>query len=231
MLQKAKQEHERHRSLQRAIGLVDQARSKLPADEVGDELEEERKESTRRVLEDTRRELATQLEQLESPQHTADTIGETETPVDEPEQTQGPPYWLIVRHDGSQMEFLTVNSAGNLHDGGKVLPIFGSGEEAGLFLKVRAPGSGWRLRQTGAGELVSVLLGPRNDVGHVAIDPAPEESHDGAADLVGREGFMDLLMGRGRAWFHRFHHNHTFHHGARHGVRHGHNQKPTEGAG
>lgn len=102
------------------------------------------------------------------------------------------PYWLITRHDHRQMEVLTIGRGGK-----EVLPVFSFDEEAREFLQ-SVEEEEWSARRTGAGELISVLYGPCAGVKRVALDPSSE-----IADLVSvsRQGFMDLLLGRGRSWF------------------------------
>jgi hypothetical protein len=59
--------------------------------------------------------------------------------------------------------------------------------------------SGWRARESCAGELVSVLLGPCADVEGVALDPLPQMLEDGTLGLVevGRKRFVGQLLARG----------------------------------
>lgn len=107
-------------------------------------------------------------------------------------------YWLVVRHERDRMEVLTTKTSA----GDAVLPVFGSGEEAEAFL----PNMGdWEARETSAGELVSVLSGPCRDAKLVALDPTPEMKAGVEIELVsvGRESFVEPLLGRGRPWFER----------------------------
>jgi hypothetical protein len=104
-------------------------------------------------------------------------------------------HWLIVKDTASEMKILT------LEVDGRTLPVFGSKKAA---MKMLPPKGGWRVRKTGGGELISILCGPCTDVTRVAFDPSPGLVEAEMVDLVtestGR--FLDLLMGRGRAWFH-----------------------------
>ena len=85
-----------------------------------------------------------------------------------------------------------------LADGRNVLPVFSFEEEAALFLRLGVEGSSWQVRQTEAGELVSLLYGPCRGVQLVALDPVS----DVAADLVnrfvslGRKRFVEVLLRR-----------------------------------
>lgn len=156
-----------------------------------------------------------------------------------------PPYWLLVggeKETGSGRLTDDQRSAApgvlslDLADG-KVLPVFGAEESAAEFLSAwlafaagggyseeKAAGtvasgaeSDWRLRGTGAGELISLLSGSAfsagacADVERVALDPPPElidgvrhgitEGHVGGMVSVSRRCFLERLMGRGRTWF------------------------------
>lgn len=102
------------------------------------------------------------------------------------------PLWLVVRHNNSSLEVLTTNIGTN----GEALLVFSFEEEAELFLRYGASGRGWRVRETTAGELVSVLYGPCLDVGKVALDPPPEIAGEATIDLVSvdRKDFVQRLL-------------------------------------
>ncbi len=51
-----------------------------------------------------------------------------------------------------------------------MLPVFGHAEEAETFLQASG-GSGWQIRETGAGELVSVLFDRYANIRKIALDP------------------------------------------------------------
>ncbi|HSK82109.1 MAG TPA: hypothetical protein VK902_01710 [Rubrobacter sp.] len=110
------------------------------------------------------------------------------------------PYWLIARTGSGGTQILTIGG-----DTARVstLALFGSEEGAIEFCRRHTKGSGWEARPLGIRELLSVLCGPCAEVGRVALDPSPEIMAQGAIDLVSlpREGFVDSLLGRGRAWF------------------------------
>jgi hypothetical protein len=114
----------------------------------------------------------------------------------------GRPHWLITKYDRSKMNVLTLRLDGDA----KALPVFGFEEEAEMFLHLRraALGEGWSVRQTSAGELVSVLYGPCADVKEVVMDPAPGV---GKKELVGilsmhRNHFLRVLLGEGPSRLH-----------------------------
>jgi hypothetical protein len=54
-----------------------------------------------------------------------------------------------------------------------VLPVFSHEEEAEMFLRLGGAGEGWRVSESGTGELVSALYGPCAGVKEVALDPLP----------------------------------------------------------
>jgi hypothetical protein len=107
------------------------------------------------------------------------------------------PYWLIVSHHGLRTSVFTIRLAG----GEEVLPVFGHAEEAETFLQVLG-GSGWQIRETGAGELVSVLFDRYASIRKIALDPlAPVAGAEVLVNLVslGREDFVEHLTSGTRA--------------------------------
>jgi len=104
------------------------------------------------------------------------------------------PFWLVSRSDAGWWGALTAELAG----GEKALPVFSFEDEAGMFLGLGALRDGWRVRETTAGELVSILLGPRADVGWVLLDPLPDLDGREATELVGmpRKAFVEHQLGR-----------------------------------
>jgi hypothetical protein len=104
--------------------------------------------------------------------------------------------WMVARDGGKgRLEPLCVRAGLS-----KVLPVFSFEEEAEMFLHLGGyADSGWRVRESSAGELVSVLCGPCADVEGVALDPLPEMLEDGTIELVevGRRRFVEHLLERG----------------------------------
>jgi hypothetical protein len=101
--------------------------------------------------------------------------------------------WMIARAGEGRLEPLCVRAAGT----SRVLPVFSFEEEAEMFLHLGGyVDSGWRARESSAGELVSVLCGPCIDVEGVALDPLPEMLEDGTIGLVevGRRRFVGQLL-------------------------------------
>ena len=106
-------------------------------------------------------------------------------------------YWLIAKNEnGHGVKVLTVDLAG----GEEALPVFGHKEEAEMFLSLGGAGDGWRIRESTAGELVSVLYGPCARVGCVALDPLPVMLEETTVGLVSLswERFVDLVLSRTR---------------------------------
>jgi hypothetical protein len=90
------------------------------------------------------------------------------------------------------MEVLTMNSG----VAGETLPVFSFEEEAELFLRLEVPGTSWRVRESTAGELISILYGSCASVEKVALDPPPEIAGKAVLDLVSlsRKDFLRTLM-------------------------------------
>ncbi len=104
-------------------------------------------------------------------------------------------WWLLVKDGNSLTEVLTVND-----DGERMLPAFSGEGEAEMFLWLGvAFEGGWRVRETSAGELVSLLSGPRADVESIALDPSPGMVESGTIDLVSvdRKRFVGRVVALG----------------------------------
>ena len=106
----------------------------------------------------------------------------------------GSTYWLIVKDQSDRVEVLTIEYGGEL-----ALPVFSFEEEAELFLGLGGVGHGWWVRESGAGEIVSVLYGLCAGVRCVVLDPLPEMVAEEAVGLVGlsRKRFLEHLLSRG----------------------------------
>jgi hypothetical protein len=101
-------------------------------------------------------------------------------------------FWLVVRHEERQIEVLMVGCGGE-----QALPVFSGDGEAEMFVWLAgAFEDGWRVRETSAGELVSILYGPCAGVGRVALDPSPEMVGINAVSLVSvtRERFLSWIL-------------------------------------
>jgi hypothetical protein len=101
-------------------------------------------------------------------------------------------FWLVVRHEDRQMEVLMVGCSGE-----QALPVFSGEGEAEMFIWLEgAFEDDWRVKETSAGELVSILYGPCGGVGSVALDPSPEMVGINAVSLVSvtRERFLSWIL-------------------------------------
>ena len=112
-----------------------------------------------------------------------------------PRRLSGPvSYWLIAERRSNRIEVLTIRAG----DGQETLLVFSSEEEAEIILRFGGLSGGWRARESGAGELISILSGPCAGVKKVALDPSPEMVVEGTVGLVSllRQGFMNLINAR-----------------------------------
>lgn len=100
-------------------------------------------------------------------------------------------YWLIVGQDGTR-RVLTLHSRLR----GEILPVFGSEEDAGMFLTpLGAFGGGFTPKPIVAEDLASLLWDPLSSVGTVALDPTPGVDTAAVLDLIStdRESFVEYL--------------------------------------
>jgi hypothetical protein len=100
-------------------------------------------------------------------------------------------FWLIVKYRTGGMEVLKATLA----SGKEALPVFGSEDDARMFLELGTSGC-WRVRETTADELTSALLGSCPGVDRVVLDPLPGPFAQTLMDLVsmGREAFMESYL-------------------------------------
>lgn len=100
-------------------------------------------------------------------------------------------YWLIVGQDGTR-RVLTLHSRLR----GEIMPVFGSEEDAGMFLTpLGAFGGGFTPKPIVAEDLASLLWDPLSSVGTVALDPTPGVDTAAVLDLIStdRESFVEYL--------------------------------------
>jgi hypothetical protein len=103
-------------------------------------------------------------------------------------------FWLVAKDGACPMEVLTVDYGDN-----EVLPVFSHEEEAELFICLGEIGNGWRVRESSAGEIVSLLFGLCAGVGSVVLDPSPlMVSEMMGLVRVGRDRFLDLITAPAR---------------------------------
>jgi hypothetical protein len=100
-------------------------------------------------------------------------------------------FWLIVKYRTGGMEVLRIKLASRE----EALPVFSFEDEARMFFEL-GTSDGWRVRETAAGELISILFGPCAGVRWVALDPLPGPDAAALADLVSmrRKAFMASLL-------------------------------------
>lgn len=101
-------------------------------------------------------------------------------------------WWLVAKNGGGPLDVLTL-------DGGDTLPVFSGEDEAELFLWLKEE-RGWEVRESSAGELVSVLRWPCSHARLVALDPSMEILDGEAAKFVGlgRNDFLKWMISGSR---------------------------------
>ncbi len=83
-------------------------------------------------------------------------------------------WWMISREGAGGVEPLTLG-----YPGRRALALFGFAEEAELYLRLAGIESdGWEVRESGPGEVASMLFGPCAGVKLVALDPLPGMAPD-----------------------------------------------------
>lgn len=86
-----------------------------------------------------------------------------------------------------------------LEEGKEALAVFSHKEEAEMFLRsFETAEEGWHIRETSAGEVVSVLYGPCCGAKSVALDPLPQMLAEGFLGLVAleRNRFVEWVTAR-----------------------------------
>jgi hypothetical protein len=103
-------------------------------------------------------------------------------------------WWMISREGARGVEPLTLGRPGR-----RALALFGFAEEAALYLHLAdLETDGWGVRESGPGEVASMLFGPCAGVNLVALDPLPvgvEETLDSVCTEKRR--FLASLLGAG----------------------------------
>ncbi|HZY65851.1 MAG: hypothetical protein M3N10_08090 [Actinomycetota bacterium] len=99
--------------------------------------------------------------------------------------------YLIVRHDNNRLCLLTLSA-----EDGDTLPVFSSELTARAFLRFNRYGEQWHVRESTAGELISLLMGHIADVDLVTLDPQSARRADEAVapELVNKRDFINALM-------------------------------------
>jgi hypothetical protein len=75
------------------------------------------------------------------------------------------------------------------------LPIFGTARAAHDFLSRGGFGGGWRVRESAAGELISLLLSHLASVERVVLDPRPAAVSEAGPESTSKRDFIAALMG------------------------------------
>jgi hypothetical protein len=101
-------------------------------------------------------------------------------------------WYLIARREGNRLEVLTL--AGQPHR--DILPVFATAGAAWDFLRRGGAGGDWRVRESTAGELVSILVGHLPHVDRIILDPVFGVSA-GAAEpqSPSKKEFVSVLLG------------------------------------
>ena len=107
-----------------------------------------------------------------------DTSGEHSVPL----------RYLIARLENNRLRVLTLAA-------GETLPVFGTRRAAHEFLRDGGFGGGWQVRESTAGELISLLMGHLADVEIIALDPRSDLALSGASPKVtSKRDFITALM-------------------------------------
>ncbi len=97
-------------------------------------------------------------------------------------------WYLIARRESNRQEPLTLAA----RHSGEILPVFGAAGAVRDFLHRGCLGGGWRVRESTAGELVSLLSGCLPRVDRVALDPAAGDAQPCSAS---KKEFVAALVG------------------------------------
>jgi hypothetical protein len=101
-------------------------------------------------------------------------------------------HYAIARHGEDGLRLLHVP----LGFDEEALVVFSSWKAAQRYFLSDVSGKAWYTRECSAGELVSLLLGPYEEIEWVLLDPLSDcLSVGGTANLMGREHFVDHLLG------------------------------------
>ena len=100
------------------------------------------------------------------------------------------PVWFVIsRYENNRLRVLNIPAAG-----GDTLLIFSTETSASEFLERHGLGPKWQVRETTAGELISILLSPPVEMPQVSLDP-PANLNDSEWQRTSRKDFIATLMG------------------------------------
>jgi hypothetical protein len=101
-------------------------------------------------------------------------------------------WYLIARREGNRLEVLTL--AGQPHR--DILPVFATAGAAWDFLRRGGAGGDWRVRESTAGELVSILVGHLPHVDRIILDPVfGVSAGDAEPQSSSKKEFVSALLG------------------------------------
>ena len=99
-------------------------------------------------------------------------------------------WWLLAKDENPGAGVLLVDCGGE-----QALPVFSGEGEAEMFVWLGgAFEDGWRVRETSAGEIISILYDPCAGVGRVALDPSPVMVAEARPDSVSRDRFVGWIV-------------------------------------
>jgi len=106
-------------------------------------------------------------------------------------------FWGVFADESRLTRPLTLG----LEGGEEALAVFSHQEEADMLLRwFGTAGEGWHIRQTSAGEVVSLLYGPCCGANAVALDPSPQMLADGFLSSVVLERGRFVRWVTSREW-------------------------------
>ena len=109
----------------------------------------------------------------------------------------GSMFWVVFADECRLTCPLTLG----LEGGKEALAVFSHREEAEMLLRwFGTAGEGWRIRETSAGEVVSLLYGPCCGANTVALDPSPQMLADGFISSVALERGRFVRWVTSREW-------------------------------
>jgi hypothetical protein len=101
-------------------------------------------------------------------------------------------WYLIARLEGNRLEVLTL--AGQPRR--DILPVFATAGAAWDFLRRSGVVGDWRVRESTAGELVSILVGHLPHVDRIVLDPVfGVSAGDAEPQSTSKKDFVSALLG------------------------------------
>lgn len=99
--------------------------------------------------------------------------------------------YLIVRHTHHRMDVLVSPAADE-----EALPVFSTKQRAREYLWSGGFGPQWHVRESTAGELISLLMGHIADVEMIVLDPPPglAVGEDVSFECLSKTSFIGSLM-------------------------------------